>query len=132
MIIADKPAKSWTDKDLTRFEIALSNLVRRFQNLEALQKEVQAKGSGFEAQRITATEPNGKEINEVLWINEADKPLIDRLIDETLDKFELKNDDKLRKAFAARLIKKVLSHNTDDTQNDIDQAKSMRDQRQYG
>ena len=133
MIVADKPPKSWQDSDFTRFEIALSDLVRRFQNLEALQKEVQARGTGFEAQRITATEPNGQEINEVLWINETDKPFIDELIEEILGKSELKGNPKLQKAFAARLIKKVLSISADDTIDEIAQVKSRRKlQNKYG
>ena len=61
MIVADKPAESWADKDVTRFEIELADLVRRFQNLEALQKEATAKGEGFEARRITVTHSDGQE-----------------------------------------------------------------------
>ncbi len=123
MVITDKPAKSWVDSDIVRFEVALSNLVRRFQNLEALQKEVQARGCGFDAQRVTSTEPNGQEINEVLWIDETEKPLVEKLITEFLNKSELKNNLKLQKAFTGGLIKKVLSHNVDVVENDIDRAK---------
>jgi hypothetical protein len=61
MIVADKPAESWTDKDVTKFEIELADLVRRFQNLEALQKESTAKVQGFEARRITVTHSDGQE-----------------------------------------------------------------------
>lgn len=61
MIVADKPAESWTDQDVTRFEIELADLVRKFQNLEALQKETTAKGGGFEARRITVTHADGQE-----------------------------------------------------------------------
>ncbi|MEM9510695.1 MAG: hypothetical protein AAGA16_23925, partial [Cyanobacteria bacterium P01_E01_bin.35] len=61
MIVADKPAESWTDRDVTRFEIELADLVRKFQNLEALQKETTAKGEGFEARRITVTHADGQE-----------------------------------------------------------------------
>ena len=61
MIVADKPAESWTDLDVTRFEIELADLVRKFQNLEALQKETTAKGEGFEARRITVTHADGQE-----------------------------------------------------------------------
>ena len=61
MIVADKPAESWTDQDVTRFEIELADLVRKFQNLEALQKETTAKGEGFEARRITVTHADGQE-----------------------------------------------------------------------
>jgi len=61
MIVADKPAESWTDQDVTRFEMELADLVRKFQNLEALQKETTAKGEGFEARRITVTHADGQE-----------------------------------------------------------------------
>ena len=61
MMVADKPAESWTDQDVTRFEIELADLVRKFQNLEALQKETTAKGEGFEARRITVTHADGQE-----------------------------------------------------------------------
>ena len=37
---------------MTRFEIQLADLTRRFKNLEALRAEVAAKGGGFEARRI--------------------------------------------------------------------------------
>jgi hypothetical protein len=46
---------------VTKFEIELADLVRRFQNLEALQKESTAKGEGFEARRITVTHSDGQE-----------------------------------------------------------------------
>ncbi|MCT7980491.1 DUF4007 family protein [Laspinema olomoucense] len=61
MIVADKPGESWTDEDATGFEIKLSDIARRFKNLEALQKEVAAKGEGFDARRITVTRPDGEE-----------------------------------------------------------------------
>jgi hypothetical protein len=131
-IVSDKPARSWVDDDVARFEIALSNLVRRFQNLEALQKEVQARGNGFEAQRITSTEPNGREISEVLWIDEADKLSVDQLISEFLGKPELKNNSKLQKAFTGRLIKKVLSHGIDGVESDIERAKLGKNQKRHG
>ncbi|WP_292865213.1 hypothetical protein [Nostoc sp. LPT] len=69
MIVADKPAESWTDDDATAFEMKLADLVRRFKNLEALQKEVAAKGEGFEARWITMTRPDGQEINRMLWVD---------------------------------------------------------------
>ncbi|MEA5507009.1 hypothetical protein VB735_28725 [Halotia wernerae UHCC 0503] len=52
---ADKSAESWIDDDAIAFEMKLADLVRRFKNLEALQKEVAANGEGFEARRITLT-----------------------------------------------------------------------------
>ena len=107
-----------------RFEIALVDIVKRFQRLEALQKEVQlSEGSGLEAQHVATVDDKGKEASEVLWIRKADKPLLDRLVREVLNASELKGDPKMQKAFSARLIKKVLSHNTDELDNDIEKAK---------
>ncbi|MFP4124636.1 MAG: hypothetical protein ACLFWI_27300, partial [Coleofasciculus sp.] len=61
MIVADKPAESWTDENVTGFEIKLSDLARRFKNLEALDHETRDQGEGFDARRITVTQPDGKE-----------------------------------------------------------------------
>jgi hypothetical protein len=44
MIIADKPAESWTDENVTGFEIKLSDLARRFKNLEALNHDTRKGG----------------------------------------------------------------------------------------
>ena len=125
MIVADKPAKSWSDDDIFSFEISLVDIVKRFQRLEALQKEVQLSiGSGIEAQHVATVDDKGEEVSEVLWIRKADKPLLDRLVLQVLNASELKGDPKLQKAFSARLIKKVLSHNTDELENEIEKAKT--------
>ena len=125
MIVADKPAKSWSDDDIFLFEVSLVDIVKRFQRLEALQKEVQlSEGSGLEAQHVATVDDKGKEASEVLWIRKADKPLLDRLVREVLNASELKGNPKMQKAFSARLIKKVLSHNTDELENDIEKAKT--------
>jgi hypothetical protein len=109
MIVADKPVRSWVDEDLLRFELALSNLVRRFKNLEALQKEVAAKGKGFEAKRITVTEPDGREIHQVVWIDQEYEELIEQLVNKVLNEPELRNNPQLQKAYVARINEKVLS-----------------------
>ncbi len=55
-IVTNKPAVSWKDEDATGFENKLSDVTRRFKNLEALQKGVAAsRAEGFEVQRITVT-----------------------------------------------------------------------------
>jgi hypothetical protein len=108
MIVSDKPPKSWTDEDLTRFEVALSDLVRRFKNMEVLQKEVAARGNGFEASRITITQPDGEEVNTIVWVDEGDDRLINQLIQRVLEYPELKNNPRLQQAFVAKLSKKVL------------------------
>ena len=123
-IVADKHPKGWVDEDFSRFEIALSDLVRRFQNLEALRTEMRRQGKGFDALRITVTEPNGQEVHEVVWMDEEHEALFDRLIQEVLNAPELKENPRLQKGFLAKLNEKLLSR-PDDSLNELkDELKS--------
>lgn len=106
MIVADKPAESWTDEDVTKFEINLSDISRRFKNLEALQKEVAAKGAGFDARRITVTRPDGQEIHQMVGIDRDRQDQVDRLVDDILA--ELPDNFQIRQAVVVKLAEKVL------------------------
>jgi hypothetical protein len=106
MIVADKPAESWTDEDVTKFEINLSDISRRFKNLEALQKEVVAKGAGFDARRITVTHPDGQEINQVVGIDRALQNTVDGFVNKFLA--ELPDNSQIRQAVVAKLAEVIL------------------------
>lgn len=106
MIVADKPAESWTDDDVTRFELNLSDLARRFKNLEALRAEVDAKGGGFEVRRITITRPDGQEINQIVGIDRECEDTIEELVEKVLE--ILPDNTQLRQAVIARLTERVL------------------------
>lgn len=108
MIVADKPAESWTDEEITGFEVKLSDLARRFKNLEALQKEVAAKGEGFEARRITITRPDGQEVNQVVWVDHDLQKLINDLVDEILANPVVRDNAQRRLTLVAKLTEKVL------------------------
>jgi len=127
-IVADKHPKDWIDEDLSRFEIALSDLVRRFQNLEALRTEIRRQGKGFDALRITVTEPNGQEVHEVVWIDEEHEELFERLVEEVLDTAALRDNPRLQKGFLAKLNEKLLSRKNDDSLNELGQPKRKRGQ----
>jgi hypothetical protein len=99
MIIADKPAESWTDEDVTLFEVKLADLVRRFKNLEAVQKEVAAKGEGFEARRITMTRPDGEEIHQMVWVDHSRESQVEELVNKILS--QLPKDKQLQQAVLA-------------------------------
>jgi hypothetical protein len=110
MIVADKPAESWTDEDVTCFEIKLADVARRFKNLEALQKEVAAKGEGFEARRITVTRPDGKETNRMVWVDNETTEQIESLVNKVLQEPLLLDNPQLQQAFVAKLTEKVLGN----------------------
>jgi hypothetical protein len=117
-IVADKPATSWTDRDVISFEVKLGDLSRRFQNLEALQKEVAiSQKSGFEAARITITQSDGREVNRMVWIDREQSERIDRLVEELLGQINAYGDLQIGQALVAKLATRVLGneisgHNT--------------------
>ncbi|NJM00555.1 MAG: hypothetical protein HC924_18070 [Synechococcaceae cyanobacterium SM2_3_2] len=86
MVVADKPAESWSDEDVTAFEVRLSDVARRFKNVEAVQSEMRARDpqSGFEARRITVTRPDGQETDEVVWTDERSRRLIQTEVERVL------------------------------------------------
>jgi hypothetical protein len=85
-----------------RFETALSDLARRFQNLETLQKGAIKVGKGFEALKITVSEPDGRETHEVVWGDDSQAEQIEALIEQVLgDSSLLKDNPALQKFFPA-------------------------------
>ena len=106
MIVADKPAESWADSDVTVFEVKLGDLARRFKNLEALQKEVAAHNQGgFEARRITITRPDGGEINRMVWMNYEQQAQVEPLVEQILADC---GDLQLQQALLTRLTERIL------------------------
>jgi hypothetical protein len=116
------------DGDFSRFEIALSDLVRRFENLEALRTEIRRQGKGFDALRITVTEPDGQEVHEVVWIDEEHEELLDRLAEEVLNTPALKNNIRLQKGFLAKLNEKLLSRKNVDSLDELGKPRLKRSQ----
>ncbi|MDB9518513.1 hypothetical protein PN466_16330 [Roseofilum reptotaenium CS-1145] len=127
MIVADKPARSWTDGDVTQFEMTLSDLVRRFKNLESLQKDAEAaQSSGFTAKRITVTESDGREVHQAVWLNQAEEKLLETLVQKTLALEGLKDNPKRQQAFIAKLSEWVFGENVTDGEDQLDTQRKKR------
>lgn len=109
MIVADKPAESWTDEDVTGFEIKLSDIARRFRNLEALLTEVAAStGEVIDARRITVTRPDGQEFYQTIWFDHERQDEIECLFDEILGILNVHDNTQLQQAVVAKLAERVL------------------------
>ena len=132
MIVSDKPPKSWIDEDLTHFELGLGDLARRFKNVEALQKDVAARGKGFSAKRITMTEEDGQEIHSVVWVDQESETLLDQLVDKALNEVTLKDNHRLQQAFVAKLNEKVLGQQKDASENELLKRSKSRRKRKMG
>ncbi|KAM3100078.1 hypothetical protein ACKFKF_12825 [Phormidesmis sp. 146-12] len=112
MIIADKPAESWTDDDVAGFEAALQELGRKFKNLEALSTDMEARSKeGFEVRRITMTRPDGQEVNRLVWMDKQQQSQVDDVISELLARTSFRDNLQLQQVLAARLAEAVLGEN---------------------
>jgi hypothetical protein len=100
----------------------LADLVRRFRNLEILQKEVAAKGEGFEARRITITRPDGNEFNRMVWVDRGRESQVEEIVDKILA--ELPDDQQLRQAILAKLNERILNADLPETVIQIDEKRS--------
>jgi hypothetical protein len=105
MIVADKPAESWTDEDLTRFEMKLGDLARKFKNLVALRAEVDARSQEeFEVRRVTLTRPDGMETSQMIWMTRQQQSVVDGVIEEILARTDFGESVQLRQVLATRLL----------------------------
>lgn len=85
MVIADRPADTWTDDDGLAFEIRVSDVARRFGNLWALVHEAAAVGrDGFDAKRLTITRADGREDHRLVWIDHHAREAIDQIVQEVI------------------------------------------------
>ena len=109
LIISNKTPKSWTDQDVIVFETKLSDIARRFMNLEALQKEIVIPSDGLDVRRITLTYPDGKEIHQMLWIDRNKQKNIKQIAEQIIENYHLNDEMVLKQAVTAALIEKIFS-----------------------
>lgn len=114
LIVSNKPPESWTDEDVIIFETKLSDIARRFMNLEALQKEIAIPSGGIDARRITLTYPDGDEIHQMLWIDRDKQANIEQIAEQIIESHNLNDDINLKQAVTAALIEKIF-HRRDET-----------------
>ncbi|MCA6592349.1 MAG: hypothetical protein IM537_14345 [Pseudanabaena sp. M57BS1SP1A06MG] len=119
MIIADKPAESWTDTDVRSFEPKLTDLARRFMNLESLHKEMAASyktysgkahsgAQSFDARRITIARPDGQEVHQLIWLDPKDSDRLEVLVEKILSEESVQGSDRLKQALIAKLAERVM------------------------
>lgn len=109
MIISDRPLDTWNDADLLAFEVNVSDLARRFANLEALQKEAaRAPDPTYEARRITITRPDGVEYSDLVWVDRTSADALQSQVDQLLALVEAINPEQQRRAIAVTLLERIL------------------------
>lgn len=75
-IVVERPAEAWSDEDCLAFELRLTELARRFRDVEAVVHDAGAPDrQGFDARRVTITSPDGNEVHRLVWIDEPMREL---------------------------------------------------------
>jgi hypothetical protein len=105
-VISDKPPAYWNDEDETNFELGLSDIARRFKNLELLMGTLET-DSRSDARLITLTRPDGREDSVVVYLDEALPEIASRIVSEVLQQPELA-DEKVRNAVLTSLVEKYI------------------------
>ena len=130
MIVADKPAESWSDEDLTAFQLKLGDLARRFKNLEALRSEAAASNyRGFEARRVTITRSNGQETHRMVWLDHEQKDKATAALQELQEQLERYDDPKFRQLVVTMLADRFLGV---ESQNGVAQLPTSTKSRKNG
>ncbi|WCO66241.1 hypothetical protein PO878_17200 [Iamia majanohamensis] len=85
LTVTATPPNSWGDDDVRRFSLKLVDLAATFRRVRALHYESEADGrEGFEAVRVTITSPDGSEVVDVHWLDDADRKYVLERADELL------------------------------------------------
>lgn len=108
MIVADKPAESWTDSDAEAFELKLSDIARRFKHLEAIIRDNSSLwGNRAEARRISVVKTDGTELHDIAWIDESQREALESKAEDIIQ--NLSSDRLQQRALLAILTEKILS-----------------------
>lgn len=86
MVISDRPLKTWTDEDNAAFEGRVSDLSRRFANLESIHSASSTRIPGKEPHRLTVTGADGKEVHRVVWIGADEQRIAGPIAKELLER----------------------------------------------
>lgn len=108
MIALDRPVEAWVDADVRDLFTRLSQIARRFRNVEAFMAEqAERPEDGFEGRRITLSQPDGTELARMVWIDRSQRDTVDRLVDEVLRNGAIQSAPALKEAFVAALVERV-------------------------
>jgi hypothetical protein len=87
MSVSGTPPEAWTDSDRKRCFVSFAELGATFRRIYALTAELDARSEGFDAYRHVITRPDGREVVQIVAIDEqtrqVGKPLLGGLIEET-------------------------------------------------
>jgi len=108
MIVADRPADTWTDNDSLAFELNLSDLAQRFRTLHAMHTDALAEQrQGFDARKVLITEPTGFVVHDTVWIEPEQAKMVEGRTEEIAGQLA-SLPEPVRRAIAVLLAERIL------------------------
>jgi hypothetical protein len=109
-VVAGKPPRTWRDDDVARFPNDARIIAGAFNRVLALHFDViAADGTGFDAHRVTVTNPDGEERTTVVWIDDDLRDALENVAETALREVQRVAGERGAEALLAMLAGKVLS-----------------------
>ncbi len=88
LTLSSKPPMTWNDHDVVSFEALVAERARWFKRLELLHFEMNQRGEGFDARRVTITESNGYELAELVSVDPSTRKQVDGVLNAAIEELE--------------------------------------------
>lgn len=113
MVCTDKPPRRWDDSDCEVFSTRLLALSRAFSNTVSLATAVSGRSADTDSvpRRMALTYPDGREIQETIWINPDDRRLAEQMADHLISSTLSKRGKSFGHALVTVLIERLLPGN---------------------
>lgn len=116
LAISGRPPRMWRAADVDRFTAHAGSLLGAFRRVEAMHFDGRANSPfGFIPRKVTVTAPDGTEVSRVVWLDEAELPLLRRIVAETRSKVAGARPFISDEALLAALAEQVLSADRENT-----------------
>jgi hypothetical protein len=109
MVIADRPVESWSDAEADAFELQVADLARRFQTLEALQRESVGQREAADVRRVSLTDAGGREILGLIWIDDHEREKMNRLASKVEAFLAELPTAEMREAVAVKVLESLMT-----------------------
>jgi energy-coupling factor transporter ATP-binding protein EcfA2 len=125
LALGERPPRTWAATDLDRFRANAASMLGAFRRVEALHFDSRAQSpAGFVPRKVTITAPDGTEFSRVVYVDEATRPLLRRIVRETRSKvaraLPQAGEEALLAALADEVLGAPVEDHTDEVEADAD------------
>lgn len=125
MVISDRPVDTWSDVEIDTFELQVADLARRFQTLEALQRDGAVRRDFADVRRVSLTDAGGHETLGLVWMDDHERDKMDRVASRIQTLLADLPTSEMREALTVRVLESLMKGRP--MRKDIDGTHKDRD-----